>query len=174
MISCGGCKEIEIFLKNEKPKNRFYAVAVDHEPMALDSARDRIYQLVNINDDVRVEFKQAEVALALLRKKSDLIDKIRDSNLIICPGLFDYLNDRIAIKIIEELYSNLAPNGELYIGNVSKANPCRFSMHFITEWKLIERNESDLISLAPDGISRDKVSVISEPLNVNLFLKLTK
>lgn len=96
-------------------------------------------------------------------------------DLVWSAGLFDYLNDRRFVFLLNKLYSYLKPRGVLYVGNFSDLNPTRKYMELFGNWHLLHRNKQDLIALALQiGIEHSKIDVSSEPLGINLFLKLVK
>ena len=96
-------------------------------------------------------------------------------NLIWSAGLFDYFSDKLFIRLTNRMYHLLQSGGELVIGNFSIDNPSRGLMEIILQWYLHHRSEEDLINLALEaGIERDKISVNSEEIGVNLFLHLKK
>lgn len=96
-------------------------------------------------------------------------------DLIWCAGLFDYLEDRIAISLLARLWPRLAPDGQLVIGNFHPCNLTRTIMEWLEGWFLIHRTESQLLSLAASaGIPAGACRVRSEPLGINRFLVATR
>jgi extracellular factor (EF) 3-hydroxypalmitic acid methyl ester biosynthesis protein len=111
-----------------------------------------------------VSFTQANV----LRLKPK-----RRYNLIWSAGLFDYLSDRIFVRLVKRLMTSLHSNGELVIGNFGHDNPSRSYMEDFGEWALIHRSEAHLLSLAnAAGFDEGTARVEREQEGVNLFLHL--
>ncbi|MBI4405806.1 MAG: class I SAM-dependent methyltransferase [Deltaproteobacteria bacterium] len=177
-VACGPAKEIELYL-NQATINKelpVAAVCIDQEGEALDYAINRLRAVAARKRNVTVTFLKEDAVMGLIRKKA-FTEEVAGSSVITCAGLYDYVSDRLASKLIESFYSLLAPGGLLLIGNVSDQNPDRFSMDYFMEWNLILRSPNDLLALVPKEISENKkneVSVISEPLGLNLFLAVRK
>ncbi|MEI7731114.1 MAG: class I SAM-dependent methyltransferase [Verrucomicrobiota bacterium] len=95
-------------------------------------------------------------------------------HLIWSGGLFDYLDDQQFSRLLCRLYRFLAPAGEMVVGNFSAKNPTRCYME-IGNWLLNHRSSDQLKLLARQAdIPDEAIQVKSEPLNVNLFLHVTK
>ena len=83
----------------------------------------------------------------------------------------------MAKKLVSALINLLGTGGTLFIGNVSKKNPDRFSMNYFMEWNLVLRDEADMLNLVDthnEFSEKVKCEVVSESLGLNLFLKVTK
>ena len=88
-------------------------------------------------------------------------------------GLFDYFEDRLFVMALKRLLTMLRPGGEILIGNFSEHNPSRGYMELFGEWFLIHRSREELISLSLQaGVQPELISVVQEPLGINLFLKI--
>lgn len=96
-------------------------------------------------------------------------------DLIWCSGLFDYLEDKVAVFLLQRLREALAPGGAVVIGNFAPGHASRAYMETVGQWLLIHRTDRDLLRLAAAaGASPDKICVMSEPAGVNLFLVLER
>ncbi|MFB0491285.1 extracellular factor (EF) 3-hydroxypalmitic acid methyl ester biosynthesis protein [Methylobacterium sp. OAE515] len=69
-------------------------------------------------------------------------------DLIYSAGLFDYLQDNMAIALIKAMFARLDPGGVLSIANFTRDSHGRGFMAGFMDWCLIYRNEEDLRSLA--------------------------
>ena len=85
-------------------------------------------------------------------------------------GLFDYLEDKTASKLIGCLYSFLKPGGVLLIGNFHHNNQLRALMEAYLEWFLIHRSEEELLTVAQNGAPGGRHYIMAEPEGVNLIL----
>ena len=66
-------------------------------------------------------------------------------DLVLAGGLFDYLPDAIAIRLLRTVYREyLAPGGTFFFTNIAKGNPYRLWMGVIGTWSLLERSEEDV------------------------------
>lgn len=96
-------------------------------------------------------------------------------DLIWSAGLFDYFSDKLFIRLLQNMYSYLAEDGKLVIGNFSNKNTTRGVMEIIGQWYLHHRSESDLIEIGiKAGIPKEKINIFSEETGVNLFLHADK
>ncbi len=93
-------------------------------------------------------------------------------DLILCAGLYDYLSTKKAQTLTAKLFSQLAANGTLVIGNMAPENPSRWAMEHLAEWHLIYRTRDDLPELCALLPKSRRVNIIQEPLGINLFLKI--
>ncbi len=100
------------------------------------------------------------------------VDKQYD--LVWSAGLFDYFDDRTFTRLLARLITNVAPGGEMVIGNFAEGNPTEGYMELFTGWYLHHRSPEKLIQLAQDaGIEdRSRIRVDKEEVGVNLFLRI--
>jgi extracellular factor (EF) 3-hydroxypalmitic acid methyl ester biosynthesis protein len=68
----------------------------------------------------------------------------------------------------------VAPGGLLMVTNVDAAKPFRHSMDYLLEWHLIFRNREQMLGLVPEDAAGHAVSVLADPLAVNLFLEIRR
>ena len=92
-------------------------------------------------------------------------------DLIWSAGLFDYLTDRLFVRLVRSLRPFLQPGGEVVVGNFSEFNSSRDYMELMGDWFLEHRSEEKLAQLALQaGASSNQVRVMWEPEGVNLFV----
>ncbi|MCB1225097.1 MAG: class I SAM-dependent methyltransferase [Verrucomicrobiales bacterium] len=97
----------------------------------------------------------------------------RGYDLIWCAGLFDYLTDRVATRLLRALLGALNARGTLTVGNFSPLNPSRDYMEVFGDWNLHHRSETELKDLATHaGADPRSCGVDWEPTGVNLFLRI--
>ncbi|WP_017730851.1 SAM-dependent methyltransferase [Nafulsella turpanensis] len=90
-------------------------------------------------------------------------------------GLFDYFDNRTFVRILRKLIKWTAPGGELIVGNFSNDNPSRAYMEIFGDWHLQHRSPGELKLLALEaGALPAQVMVDTEPLGINLFLRIRK
>lgn len=176
-IACGPAKETRLFLEKVSSNvdvDKIDVVLVDHETEALAYAQSSIKKMPGYGTRISTKMLMEDAVLGIIKEKA-FVNDIKDSNVIVSAGLFDYLSDRVSAKLISSLFNLLQVGGTLIIGNVSSESPDKFSMEYLMEWKLFYRNSNNLLDLVSDDIkSKSKIEVISEPLNINLFLKISK
>ena len=95
-------------------------------------------------------------------------------DLVWSAGLFDYVNDKVFVRLLKALLPVVKARGSLVVGNFSEFNPSRDYMEIFGDWHLIHRNREQLISLAERaGVELGRIQVQWEPEGVNLFLQIT-
>lgn len=95
----------------------------------------------------------------------------RHYGLVWSSGLFDYLEDRLFVRLLRRLLRFTEPGGEVVVGNFGDYNPTRNYMELLGGWRLIHRSREHLHALAAEaGASPENVSIGTEPEGVNLFL----
>jgi extracellular factor (EF) 3-hydroxypalmitic acid methyl ester biosynthesis protein len=95
-------------------------------------------------------------------------------DLVYCAGLFDYLSDQVCQRLMDIMYSWLAPGGLLIATNVEPANPLRHGMEHLLDWHLIYRTGPQLGLLKPKGADNDAVCVRCDDTGVNVFIEVRK
>lgn len=88
-------------------------------------------------------------------------------------GLFDYLNDRVFVRLLKALLAVVRPGGRVVVGNFSEFNPSRDYMEIFGDWHLQHRSAEHLTALARQaGAAPAQCTVSWEPEGVNLFLEI--
>ncbi|MFN2395018.1 MAG: class I SAM-dependent methyltransferase [Bacteroidales bacterium] len=96
-------------------------------------------------------------------------------DLIWSAGLFDYFQDNLFVRLLRRFSFYLKDEGEMIIGNFNVNNPSKKIMEILGDWYLYHRSKQQLIGFAKEaGIPDDKIEVFSEPLKINLFMRLKK
>jgi len=139
---------------------------LDVDPEALDHARARLGPLL---DAEALQFRRTNVArLSRAKNPNDILPP---ADMLLCPGLFDYLDDAAAAEMLRLLWTRLAPGGTLLLGNFAPHNPTRPYMEWIGNWYLIYRTAEDLTRLATEaGIPAAQARVGEESIGIDLFL----
>ena len=97
-----------------------------------------------------------------------------DQDLIYCCGLFDYVGDRLAGRLLQGLYANLKPGGRLIVTNVSSDIDDRGYFEFFAGWELILRTREDMEKMASNLPAEVKYQVNPDAetgANIYLFLE---
>jgi len=156
--------------------------------IASGPGRDML-EFLNENPDVDVHFTCLELderaiayAKNLLRDHLHRVTFIQQNalrfrgretyDLVWSAGLFEYFNDSIFTRLYRRLTHNVAPGGEMVIGNFHPRNTSRPIMEIVGDWHLHHRTEEQLTALAVQaGVHRKQLRVEQEPEGVNLFLR---
>ncbi|WP_017733990.1 class I SAM-dependent methyltransferase [Nafulsella turpanensis] len=90
-------------------------------------------------------------------------------------GLFDYFDNKTFVRVLRKLIKWAAPGGEVIVGNFSNDNPSRAYMEIFGDWHLQHRSPGELKLLALEaGALPGQVRIDTEPLGINLFLRIRK
>lgn len=138
-LACGPAREIKEILSLNKPLCRNVIFdCYDNEQRALRFAKLLLKDYPNINF-----IKENAVKIAIKKDIYSLIDKRYD--FIYSTGLFDYLGEKIAIRLIQNLKNLLKPGGVLAISNVRDkySNPSVHFMEWVGEWYLVYRDDEN-------------------------------
>ncbi len=164
-IACGPAREIPttMHLIAGMPGHIHWTL-LDQDEDAMAYARSNIPE----EDRLTCTFINAGV-LDLVRGRVDT----GTQDIIYSLGLFDYLADKVAIKVIAQLYNRLRPGGIMLIGNFTD-HIIRPIMEAAMDWHLLYRTPEDCLRLAQEGAPGAQRYVMSEPAEVNLILIISK
>lgn len=139
-LASGSAREIKELLESDS--NKFFSKVIfdcyDLDIRAIDYAK----QLLNNNARVNF-FQKNAIRLAL---KKDIKEEIPVSyDLIYSTGLFDYLDERVAVRLVNNLKKLLKKDGVIIISNVRDkySNSSAAWMEWVAEWYLIYRTENE-------------------------------
>ncbi len=110
-----------------------------------------------------------------LKRLNRLAEVLPDTDFLTCPGLFDYLNDEDAAKVLSLFWSRLKSGGAMMVGNFAPWHPTRSYMEWFGNWYLIYRTRDQLRNLALSaGIPEYAFAVSAERFGIDLFLTAYK
>lgn len=146
-LASGPCRDVSEVLNESSVKEKdvtFHCYENDEE--AIEYAGT----LLSHNPRV-VFFKQNAVRIALKNKINDLISDRYD--FIFSTGLFDYLDERISVRLISNLKKLLKPGGILAISDVRDkfSNPSIYFMEWVADWSLIYREDDNFRKIFLDA-----------------------
>jgi extracellular factor (EF) 3-hydroxypalmitic acid methyl ester biosynthesis protein len=97
-------------------------------------------------------------------------------DLVVGGGLFDYLPDALAIRLLREVFRRcVADDGLFLFTNIASGNPYRPWMAYMGSWHLIERSEDDLVNLClRASIPRDAISLSKDATRLAWLIELRK
>jgi SAM-dependent methyltransferase len=81
-------------------------------------------------------------------------------DLVYSAGLYDYLNEDVAMTVTEAMFRSLRPGGRLLVANFAPELPDIGFMEAIMDWRLIYRDETAVATLA-DRIPSEDVAARS-------------
>ncbi|MBW6477781.1 MAG: class I SAM-dependent methyltransferase [Bacteroidales bacterium] len=141
--------------------NKIYFDLVDFDQRAIEHAEAKNYKYMDY-----ITFHNKNVLRFSPEGSYDLIWS---------AGLFDYFQDKLFVRLLRRFSCSLNDQGEMIIGNFNTSNPSRKIMEVLGDWYLYHRTEEQLINFAIEaGIPPENIEIFSEPLKINLFLKVKK
>lgn len=144
-IGCGGAIDISNALDGVTDYSGVITF-IDMDSDALDLARER-------TSSYQFNFLNKNIVRGVGREKDDFYD------LVICGGLFDYLDDRVAGTLLQQIEKKLNFEGTIFLSNICQHNPFRIQMEYMADWELIERTEHEVETLL--------ITNFDQPLNIN-------
>lgn len=147
-LGCGPAQEVVNYLSLRHMPRAVDITLVDQDHQALDHAYSRVFpEVLRHNNGSTVRCLEVSF-VELVKGKTSKVD-LQPQDLIYSVGLVDYLPRRRALGLVRALYGQLAPGGELVIGNAAEA-PLggRWSSEFICDWSMFFRTETEMAELA--------------------------
>ena len=169
-LACGPAAEVfDILLNEPELAQHVQFTLVDVDQQALDYVRERLIR-EGIESVVRLERRNL-LHLCIGRQQLEL----EPQHLIYSIGLIDYFDDRVVTRLQTWIRSCLVQGGRSILGNFHTSNPTRGLMDHLLDWRLIHRDELDMIRLAEAaGFAPDHTYCCFERAGVNLFSVSTR
>ncbi|MCL4201366.1 MAG: class I SAM-dependent methyltransferase [Pirellulaceae bacterium] len=146
-------------------RQRLQMTLLDLDPAALDYAGSQLAPLVAANQ-IRL-VRENLFRLAQSARSREFLD---GADVIVCSGLFDYLDAAAAAAMLSRFWQALCPGGEAWVFNFAPYNPSRAYMEWIGNWYLIYRTDQQMADLAAQaGIQHPQFQIAAEPSGVNLY-----
>lgn len=155
-VASGHCRELEgSLLGNPALAKAGRLVAFDQDPESCQTVKKDYasYPVDVVCASVRKLLAESAISLG----KFDLIYS---------AGLFDYLTDDEAKKLVGAMVAMLKPGGKLLVGNFAPSSVGRGYMELFLDWKLIYRDAAQLSRLFGDAEQRDVKSFLDPHANV--------
>lgn len=136
----------------------------DFDIRAINHAKQCLSRYSNVNF-----FLKNALRIALAKNPTKEIPYNYD--LIYSAGLFDYLDDNVAIRLINNLKKLLRPNGLIIAANFGEKymNSSAGLMEWATEWNLIYRTTDELVKLFLTNFQSKNLKIISQKNKVILY-----
>src|SRR3989338_410206 len=162
-LASGPCRELkELMAENGFGGRNVVFDCYDFDDHAIAYAKE----LLN-NPPTIYFYKKNALRLSL---KKDIKSEIpNEYDLIFSTGLFDYLDERVATRLVGNLRKLLKEDGWLCISNYlwKSANPWAHLMEWVAEWNLIYRTEDEFVKLFTDaGFAKKNLTIEFEPLRI--------
>jgi extracellular factor (EF) 3-hydroxypalmitic acid methyl ester biosynthesis protein len=155
---------------SDAERSRAFITLMDLDWAAIEFAKQQLDGLI-----APERLNAVSANLFRLPVRAPLAAHLNDTDLLLCPGIFDYLDDAAAADMLRLFWDKLASGGRMAVFQFAPHNPTRAYMEWLGNWYLIYRTRDQLRQLAIDaGIPLDCVEFGSEPLGVDLLLVATR
>jgi extracellular factor (EF) 3-hydroxypalmitic acid methyl ester biosynthesis protein len=175
-VACGPAQEVQEFLAEQPMSSRASVTLLDFNEETLQYARAALNnRKARHGRGTLLHFIKKSVQ-SILKESGRTVERPPQDqyDLVYCAGLFDYLSDQVCQRLLNIMYSWLAPGGLLIATNVEPANPARHGMEHLLDWHLVYRSASQLAALRPQGTDADSAFVRCDDSGVNVFLEVRK
>ncbi len=138
-LASGPCREIkEIISNNIFPGKNIIFDCYDNDSNSIEYAKALLGNPVNVSFT-----KENALRIAFRKDITNLIDKKYD--FIYSTGLFDYFEEKVAIRAVENLRELLRPEGAMAIATVRDkySNPSVHFMEWAGDWNLVYRDDDN-------------------------------
>jgi len=136
-LASGPCRDINEMLEEIPPTQRNLSIdCYDQDEKAIEYAKNLLGKNLKF-----VSFYKENAVRIAFRK----VIPSQQYDLIFSLGLFDYLDERLAQRLIGALKGLLKPNGVLFVANFGEKyqNPSFYFLEWVGEWQLIYRSEEE-------------------------------
>lgn len=174
-VACGPARELIELLDEGKINKHLIFKCLDSEKMALDYIDNALKKLKpEKKQSLSIEYVCKNVT-SLIRDK-EFKKTLQNYDLIYAFGIFDYLGDKMALRLTSELFQLLKKSGELIIFNISsKKNTNRAYYELLGEWNMIHRVEEQMLAWTEEFSDRAKIKFEELFVNSNyLCLSIVK
>jgi extracellular factor (EF) 3-hydroxypalmitic acid methyl ester biosynthesis protein len=162
-IASGHLREVNLSAAVRRRKTgRFVALDADNLSLAEVRQSYSIYGVETVN--------------ASFREMLGSQKRAGEFDFVYSTGLFDYLNQRTARRLVTGMFNMLRPGGVLLVANFLPAVRDIGYMETFMGWDLIYRSRSEMVDLTM-GIPEEEVkelTVLSEEYRNIVFLQLTR
>ncbi len=166
-LASGSCRDLKelLCMENVSYENVIFD-CYDNDERALKFGRKLLAGYENINF-----FKKNAIKIALKKSINLTIDKEYDC--IFSAGLFDYFDERVAAKLVQNLKKLLKPEGRMFIANV-RDKYCSPSIYFLEwggDWNLVYRDEEEFTRIFRNaGFAKNKIELKYEQQGIVQYI----
>jgi SAM-dependent methyltransferase len=174
-VGSGPARELFELIEEGKINKKLTFTCLDLEQRVLEFVKEKFEKLEHKNKEL-IEITYLHRNILELIKNKGLGDALINQDLVYASGLFDYLRERFASRLIKELFNLLKKNSSLFICNASAENYShRAYYEFLGDWVMIYRTKQELISWTKDLANTAEVKFENQSNSTNyLFLNIKK
>ncbi len=174
-VAAGPAQEVYELLRDHVTPDDHVAVTLfEQDREALTYAHRRLQLVADPRQLPNVKIALLQDSIRRLLQDPELFARQGPFDVILCAGLFDYLPDPTALRLQRRLYAQLAPGGELYVGNLVPENPCRWMLEHHLDWRMIHRSREAMLGLAAEACPDAGLRIEEEAERCNPFVVLRR
>lgn len=172
-VGCGPAIEIQRFVEQVEQPQCLEFTLMDFSEFTLESTGKALTATCEAAGK-RMHIKYVHESVHQLLKRASRNDDAvgqESFDMVYCAGLFDYLSDKVCMRLLEFFRSRTVAGGSILVTNVHARNPQRHVMEHLLEWHLIYRDEAQIERLLPPQCGDQRV--YCDETGVNVFAECT-
>ena len=174
-IASGPAQELcELLVKMPELPAPLEVVLFDQDKAALAYAYRRLQPLTESRRLGEVKVVYLHESIKRLLRDHTLFDDFGQFDMVFSAGLFDYLRTTTAVQLARDLFSRVAPGGELLVANMVPENPSRWYMEHHLDWHLLYRTRAELMEMAASAAPGARLQLLEEESGVNPFVEISR
>lgn len=183
-LASGPAIDVGLVLREVEPPDREVTfVLIDQDEDALAHSYETLHRqlLASAWDTSRTKIECLHLSVRQLLKPSNSDEEqigeqaLAGADMVYSMGLFDYLPDLVAQRLLMILYRRLEPGGRVFVGNLESEPNTTWLMDFVLGWHLLWRTEEDMLRLG-DQLRPEPASIEIEKDSTGrcLFLRVAR
>jgi len=170
-VACGPARETERFIREHELAESCHFTLLDFNEETLRYTGGKLEDACKAaGRHPKREFVHKSIH-DLLRESNKAVPAENTYDIVICAGLFDYLNDKVCARLMKLFHAMAKPGGVVAVTNVHSSNPIRQFMEHLLEWHLVYRDEQGFLDLVP---TEWKPEISIDSTGVNVFMVIRK
>lgn len=170
-IACGPARETDRFIRESALSEKCHFTLLDFNEETLGWTAKKLHEAcTDAHRNPPREYVHKSIH-DLLRESNKETLPANQWDVVMCAGLFDYLNDKVCARLMKLFYQYAKPGGKVAVTNVHSRNPIRNFMEHILEWHLIYRDDKGFLALVP---TEWKPVISTDSTGVNVYMLIRK
>ncbi len=182
-LACGPAIELRYLLRGiEGLDQPLEILLIDQDAEALDRCQQELTRIIQNHPAAPLpiqlhclHFSLRQIIAPKRGEETQLVETVlRNLDLVYSMGLFDYILQPLARRLVTTLAQTLAPGGRLLIGNLERVADSSWLMEFGTAWQLVYREEDSMLDLASEVEGAASKKVTRDATGHCLFLDIVR
>ena len=173
-VGSGPMRELLELIKEHKIHRKTTIYCLDLEKEALDYVKQEMAKIED-NEKKLINIVYLHKNIIDILRNKELKKELSGQDFVYASGIFDYLKESIAIKMVKQLFQLLNNKGSMLICNASAEN-CSHKAYFelLGEWNMVYRTKKEML-LWTNNLKEQASIKFGEPSDSSnyLFLDIT-